>query len=144
VRRDLTPDDIADLLHAPKCSTLATYRRDGTVLLSPVWHEWREGTFWVHVGRNDVKGQHVRSDPRVSLVLYDDTPPYCGIEMRGRATLIIEGEREAVRRIAIRYLGEKVGNAYVDGFNWEGMLLRIDAERTRIWDFRDEYTGLGG
>jgi hypothetical protein len=39
VRKALTPDDLADFLELPLVAVLATYRRNGTVLLSPVWHE---------------------------------------------------------------------------------------------------------
>ncbi|TAK21291.1 MAG: TIGR03618 family F420-dependent PPOX class oxidoreductase [Chloroflexota bacterium] len=139
MRRNLTPDDIKDLLDARRCSTLATYRKDGGVLLSPVWHEWVDGAFQVHVGADDIKGRHLQRDKRVSLVLYDDTPPYRGIEVRGRARFLAEGEREAIRRIAVRYLGPVEGGAYADKVDWAGILIRIEAENTRIWDFADEY-----
>jgi hypothetical protein len=45
VRKNLGPDDLGDLLEQPLVAVLATYRRDGTVLLSPVWHEWQDGGF---------------------------------------------------------------------------------------------------
>ena len=38
------PADVIDLLEAPIVAVLATRRRDDTVLLSPVWFEWRDGT----------------------------------------------------------------------------------------------------
>ena len=40
-------DDLGDLAGLRLLAVLGTYRRDGTVLLSPVWHEWREGGFGV-------------------------------------------------------------------------------------------------
>jgi hypothetical protein len=43
MRRSLCPEDLGDLLELPLVAVLATYRRDGTALLSPVWHEWRDG-----------------------------------------------------------------------------------------------------
>ena len=47
MRRDLTLDDLGDLVELRLMAVLATYRREGTVLLSPVWHEWRDGRFHV-------------------------------------------------------------------------------------------------
>jgi hypothetical protein len=49
VRTDLTLDDLDGFLDLPVVAVLATYRRDGTVLLSPVWHRWRDGgfEFWI-------------------------------------------------------------------------------------------------
>lgn len=45
MRRNLTVDDLGDLAELGVLAVLATYRRDGTVLLSPVWHQWRDGGF---------------------------------------------------------------------------------------------------
>ena len=45
VGRDLQLSDLADFLALPRVAVLATYRHDGTVLLSPVWHTWRDGGF---------------------------------------------------------------------------------------------------
>jgi len=63
VRKDLTIDQLGDLVRQPLCATLATYRSDGTVLLSPVWHEWVDGGFNVVTLANDIKAKHLRRDP---------------------------------------------------------------------------------
>ena len=93
-------------------AVLATYRADGTVLLSPVWHRWRAGGFDVVTGRGDVKVRQLRRDPRASIVVYEHGPPYRGIEVRGEAQL--EEAGDAVSHIAVRYLGERDGAAYAD------------------------------
>jgi PPOX class probable F420-dependent enzyme len=139
MRRGLTVADIAELLAAPKCATLATYRRDGSVLLSPVWHEWRDGGFGVHLGADGINARLLRRDPRCSLVLYDDSPPYRGIELRGQARLTTEDERAALRRVAVKYLGQRDGNAYADAASWSGVVLRLEPGELRIWDFTDEF-----
>jgi hypothetical protein len=61
MRRDLAMADLGDLLDLRLLAVLATYWRDGTVLLSPVWHEWRAGSFNVVTGSNDVKAAHLRA-----------------------------------------------------------------------------------
>jgi PPOX class probable F420-dependent enzyme len=139
MRRNLRPEDVARLLDEPRCATLATYRRDGTVLLSPVWHEWRDGGFTVHLGTDGINARLLRRDPRASIVVYDDAPPYAGVELRGEATLGTTGERAALRRLAVRYLGEREGNAYADAATWAGVLLRLEPGELRVWDFVDEY-----
>ena len=55
MRKDLTLEDLGDLVELRLLAVLATHRRDGTVLLSPVWHEWRDGGFQVVTGSRDVK-----------------------------------------------------------------------------------------
>jgi len=134
VRKNLTPDDLGDLLEQPLVAVLATYRLDG-VLLSPVWHRWREGGFDVATGRDDVKVRHLRRDPRASIVVYEHVPPYRGIEVRGEARL--EPAGDAVRRIAIRYLGERDGTAYADSAG-DDTLIRLEPGRLRAWDFADQ------
>src|SRR5688500_12852024 len=139
MRRGLRPEDVAALLAAPKCATLATYRRDGTVLLSPVWHEWRDGGFSVHLGAGGVNARLLGRDPRASIVVYDDLPPYGGVELRGQGRLTTEDERATLRPLAVRYLGESEGSAYADAADWEGVVLRLEPGELRIWDFVDEY-----
>ena len=139
MRRNLQPSDVAALLEGRKCATLATYRQDGTVLLSPVWHQWRDGGFDVHLGDGGINARFLRRDPRASILLYEDTPPYEGIELRGEARLSGENEREILRSLAVRYLGEKDGNAYADAATWQGVVLRLEPGHLRVWDFVDEY-----
>ena len=55
MRRDLPLADLADFLVLPLVAVLATYRKDGSVLLSPVWHQWRDGGFDVVSAPDDIK-----------------------------------------------------------------------------------------
>ena len=139
MRRKVRIEDVAPLLAAPKCATLATYRRDGTVLLSPVWHEWYAGGFSVVLSAGGINARLVERDPRVSIVVYEDGPPYAGVELRGEAQLSTEGGRDTLRRIANRYLGEREGQAYVAAATWDDVVLRLEPGHLRVWDFVDEY-----
>ena len=66
MRTNLTLDDIGGLLDEPLVAVLATLRLDGSVLLSPVWHEWRDGGFNLWLAADDVKTRHLRRDPRAT------------------------------------------------------------------------------
>jgi PPOX class probable F420-dependent enzyme len=138
VRRDLTPDQLGDLLDRPIVAVLATLRSDGEVLLSPVWHEWRDGGFTVASSWDDVKVRHLRRDPRASIVLYESKLPYRGVEVRGASTLSKQGAHQAALRIAIRYLGREKGTAYA-AEEADDVLIRLEPGRLRAWDFADEY-----
>ena len=85
MRRDLTPADLGDLLERPLLATLATRRIDDSILLSPVWHEWRDGAFLIAVEAGDGKLRHVTRDPRVTIIVAEPEPPYRGLEIRGIA-----------------------------------------------------------
>jgi PPOX class probable F420-dependent enzyme len=136
VRKHLAPADLGDLLEQPLVAVLATYRADGSVLLSPVWHRWRDGGFDVVTGADDVKVRHLRRDPRASLVVYEHVRPYRGIELKTEARLE-GGGAEAVEEIASRYLGPEEGRAYADTAP-DDTLIRLEPGVVRAWDFADE------
>ena len=134
----LGPEDLADLLEQPLVAVLATYRKDGGVLLSPVWHRWREGGFDVVVYSGDIKLQHLRRDPRASIVVYEHEPPYRGLEVRGEARLLQEGAAEAIGSMAVRYLGPENGPAYAATVT-NSVLVRLEPDHVRGWDFADDW-----
>jgi len=139
MRKNLTAEDLAELLGAPLLAVLATRRADGTVLLSPVWHEWRDGGFSVVIEADDVKSRHVQRDPRVTIVVAEQAPPYRTFEVRGEATLSRPADLPTIlERIAVRYLGAERGREYGAEMDWEGELLRLAPGHTRGWDYRDE------
>ena len=105
MRTNLTVEDLGDLLDRPLVAVLATLRTDGTVLLSPVYHEWRDGGFNIWVEQQNVKTRDLRRDSRATILVAESDPPLRAIEVRGRARFIEEGVSETALRIATRYLG---------------------------------------
>src|SRR5438270_13210961 len=104
MRRDIPVDELAGFLALPIASVLGTYRRDGGVLLSPVWHRWRDGGFDVMCYPGDIKVRHLENDARASLLVYDQHPPYRGVEIRTNAVLSEVADPIGFREIAVRYL----------------------------------------
>ena len=138
MRKGLTPADLGDLLELPFVAVLATYRREGTVLLSPVWHEWVDNGFNVVTGSRDVKAGHLRRDPRASIVVYEHDPPNRGLELRATARLSMPEDRSIVRRIATRYLGAEAGERYAET-EGDDLLVRLEPGDLRGWDFADYF-----
>ena len=86
------------------------------------------------VAENDVKLTHLARDPRCVLVVFEATPPFRGIEARGKPELIrkdVTAERAA---IAGRYLGEEAGGLFAKARSVPGVLLRLVPESPRVWD----------
>jgi PPOX class probable F420-dependent enzyme len=129
-------EELGDLVELPLLAVLATYRRDGGVLLSPVWHEWRDGGFDVVTRSRDGKVTHLRRDPRASIVVCEHSPPYRGVELRGNARLVTTGVEDATIRIACRYLGSEAGAAYAERGE-DDLLVRLEPGDLRAWDFAD-------
>jgi PPOX class probable F420-dependent enzyme len=138
VRRDIPLAELTDFLALPIVAVLATYRKDGGVLLSPVWHQWRDGGFDVVVYPTDIKVRHLRHDPRASILLYENEPPYRGVELRTTPQLIDLEDSAIVTAMAVRYLGKEAGEAYASG-SADSMLIRLEPGEVRTWDFSDEF-----
>jgi len=137
VRKHLAVEDLGDLVELPLLAVLATHRRDGSVLLSPVWHEWRDGGFNVATRSTDGKVKHLRRDPRANIVVCEHSPPYRGVEVQTTARLLTTDVEEATLRIASRYLGAEAAAAYVAS-GGDDLLVRLEPGVLRAWDFADD------
>jgi PPOX class probable F420-dependent enzyme len=136
VRKNLTVEDLGDLVERPLLAVLATYRGGGTVMLSPVWHEWRDGGFTVATRSGDGKVKHMQRDPRASIVVCEHVPPYRGVEVRATPRFVTDGVEEATLRIASRYLGHDGALAYIEA-GGDDLLVRLEPGKLRAWDFVD-------
>jgi PPOX class probable F420-dependent enzyme len=142
VRTGLSIEDLGDLLELPIVAVLATYRASGEVMLSPVWHEWRDGGINIYTGgASEGKVRHLRRDPRASLVVAEQVMPLRGLEVSGRATLSREGFYDVLRRVVTRYEGAEEAETMVAGIDEPGYVIRLVPERSRAWDFADEAGG---
>ena len=127
------------MLEEPLLAVLATLRGDGSVLLSPVWHEWRDGGFNVWVEADNVKVRHLRRDPRATIVVAESEAPLRGLEVRGSVGFIEVGVSEIARRIATRYIGAEDAATDTDAMRGADVILRLEPGALRVWDFADEY-----
>ncbi len=139
MRKDIPLEELAEWLALPLCAVLATYRKDGSVLLSPVWHRYRDGGFDIICFPGSLKVRHMENDPRVSFLLYDHAPPLRGLELRATPVLSEVHNADIVRDMAHRYLGEEGGNAYADSVGEEFILVRLEPGRLRTWDFEGDF-----
>jgi PPOX class probable F420-dependent enzyme len=137
VRKGLAIEELGDLVELPLLAVLATHRPDGSVMLSPVWHEWRDGGFTVATRSSDGKVKHLRRDPQANIVVCEHAPPYRAVELRTTARLVTDGVDEATMRIASRYLGTEAAAAYVES-GGDDLLVRLEPGILRTWDFADD------
>jgi PPOX class probable F420-dependent enzyme len=107
--RTLDADQIrAFLMQGTRTAKLAVVRKDGSPLVTPVWFLVEDsGTIVFTTGKRTVKGRALERDPRVSLCVEDDRPPFAFVRVDGVAELSedpAELQRWAIR-IAERYMG---------------------------------------
>lgn len=140
MRKNLNPEELGDLLELPILAVLATQYSDGRVLLSPVWHEWSEGGFSILTWAGDVKSKHLSRDPRATVLVAEQVPPYRSLEVKGSATLSSPPDAQAlIRRFAIRYYGEQQGELRAKAYEGVDLeLIRLEPGVLRAWDFADE------
>ena len=84
-------------------------------LLVPVWYWYRPGGD-VHVvtGGTSRKMPPLRKAGRASLCVQTETPPYQYVTVEGPAAVVGRPEWERdVRSVALRYLGEQMGEMYL-------------------------------
>jgi PPOX class probable F420-dependent enzyme len=138
MRTGLTAADLPGLLEEPVIGVLATRRPDDSILLSPVWWEWRDGGFsiWVE-SEEDRKIRHLRRDPRTTFVVANDTWPYTGLEIRGEARITQDDFFGVLRRTAERFLGPEAAERMATT-SALGLVIRVEPGIVRGWSYDDE------
>jgi PPOX class probable F420-dependent enzyme len=85
--------------------TLTTLRPDGSPHSTVVWVDANGGlSFNTAVGR--AKERHLRTDPRVSLLVVDPEDTYKWVAVDGTAELTTEGADGQIDQLAKKYLGQ--------------------------------------
>jgi PPOX class probable F420-dependent enzyme len=128
-------DDFRTLLEAASPAVLTTYRKDGSAQTSPVWFRCTRLAFEVVIAGDDVKLRHLERNPSCSLVIFETTVPFRGVELRGEASLT-HCDVTAIRQsIASRYLGSEAGERFAAARTSKpGVLLQLFPTRPRLWD----------
>src|SRR6476661_10936543 len=78
----------AFLLAGTRTAKVAVVRGDGSPLVTPVWFlPDEDGSIMFGTGRDSVKGRALSRDPRVSICVEDDEPPFGFVRVDGIAEL---------------------------------------------------------
>jgi len=102
------------LLRGTKTGKLATVRRDGRPHVVPIWYDLDGDALVFTTGEQSVKYKNMKRDPRVSIAVDDQTPPYSYVMIEGTVSFS-EDPGELLRwatRIGGRYMGEDQAEAY--------------------------------
>jgi PPOX class probable F420-dependent enzyme len=99
----------------PHTGKLATVRADGRPHLAPVWYDVDgDGTLVFNTGASTVKGRNLQRDPRASLCVDDERPPFSFVVIEGVAELSddLDEVRGWATRIGGRYMGPERAQEY--------------------------------
>ncbi|MBR8742546.1 PPOX class F420-dependent oxidoreductase [Nocardiopsis sp. MG754419] len=103
------PEISAFLLEGTRTAKIAFTSADGRPLVAPVWFVGRGDTLVFNTGRNTAKGRSLARDPRITLVVDLEEPPYGFVQVQGEAE-VSEDPDELLRtatEIARRYMGSE-------------------------------------
>jgi PPOX class probable F420-dependent enzyme len=106
-------EDRDEFLKQANVAVLATVGPGGRAHAAPIWYLYEDGDFIMSTGRGSQKHRNVERQPEVTLVVDDRSLPYYAVMVQGAAEIGPRLSDEARLRMAVRYLGEKLGRAYI-------------------------------
>jgi nitroimidazol reductase NimA-like FMN-containing flavoprotein (pyridoxamine 5'-phosphate oxidase superfamily) len=115
--------------------------KDRGPLTAPIWYDYEPGgELWILTGRDSLKGRLLVDTGRFSLVAQTETPPYKYVSVEGPITSIDKPDLERDERpMAHRYLGEELGNGYIEATRGDGdadnILVKMRPERWLTIDY---------
>ncbi|MGZ4174573.1 MAG: PPOX class F420-dependent oxidoreductase [Solirubrobacteraceae bacterium] len=113
--RQMSDDEVrAFLRFGTRTGKIATVMKSGAPHVMPIWFVLDGEDIVFTTGRDTVKGRNLRRDPRVSMVVDDQQPPYSFVHVRGEAR-ISEDPDELLRfaiEIGRRYMGDELGEEF--------------------------------
>jgi len=102
------------LLHGTRTGKLATVRKDGRPHVVPIWFDLDGDAIVFTTGGESVKAKNMKRDPRVSICVDDETPPFSFVQVEGIASFS-EDLKEMLywaTRIGGRYMGDDQAEAF--------------------------------
>jgi PPOX class probable F420-dependent enzyme len=104
----------AFLLARPRTAKAATVRPDGRPHIAPVWFDLDGDEVIFTTWHTTVKARDLQRDPRISLCVDDEAPPFSFVLIEGTSRLSddVNEVRAWATRIAGRYMGVMRGKAY--------------------------------
>ena len=102
-----------EFLRQPNVAVLATVGLGGRAHAAPIWYLYEDGVFIMSTGRGSQKHRNIERHPEVTLVVDRRTLPYYAVMVQGSAEVGPPLSQELRLKMAVRYLGEEMGQAYV-------------------------------
>jgi PPOX class probable F420-dependent enzyme len=131
--------DIEKLLKKPIVAVVAVTAPDGAPHAVPTWYEYADGQVVFHTGPESFKYKCLVRDPRVTLVVDTKKAPYKTVVLKGRATLEEKIDDKRTERMAIEYLGKKLGKAYAKSLKGNKVaVVSFKPSHTVSWDYSQE------
>lgn len=121
----LSPE-VEEFLKGPHVAALATLRKNGRPHVTPVWYEYDGRDFTVSTFRDTQKAKNVAARGFAALTVFSNEFPYRQVTVEGTARVGGPIDNVWRERVAMRYLGEAAGRAYVrESFEMDVVAIRV-------------------
>ena len=103
----LSEQVVAFLSEGTRTGKLAYAASDGRPLVAPVWFIVDNDTIVFNTGRDTAKGRALERDPRITICIDDQQPPFSFVQVQGIADMSEDPREllETATRIGGRYMG---------------------------------------
>jgi hypothetical protein len=136
----MSPEEVDVFLGSPDSDwlcRLGVLKEDGWPFVTPMWYQWRDGSFWVVGRKRSAWVQDLARDPRCFVCIDEEaTPPEGGLRKvlcRCTATVVegpvvAEGSQwvAVAHEMAGRYNGPEGQEGLKLSYGWERYLVRLD------------------
>lgn len=123
----MTTQETREFLRAgTRTGKLATVSADGSPHVAPIWFELDDdGNLFFTTGASTVKGRNLRREPRMSLCVDDENPPFSYVLLFGVAEILEDPDALLKWTTATggRYIGEDQAEDFGKRNAVEGELL---------------------
>ncbi len=117
--------DVREFVEDARVAALATVRPDGRPHVTPVWYEFDGREFIISTPRSTQKLRNIARKGFAALCIFDQGT-YRHVIVEGTARVGGPVDNVWRERVAMRYLGETAGRAYVrEAGDWDVVALHI-------------------
>lgn len=139
-----TQEDVWAFISADRIGRLATASAEGEPHVVPLWYEVQGERIVAYSRRTERKARNIAMNPRFSLVVDDDSVPYRGVTLRGRAEVVSREELDPgplIERLAIRFMGLQAGSEVGSrlGGDPEAVTLLLHPRAWSSWDYSSRH-----
>lgn len=131
--RSMSHDEAMDFLSSgTRTGKLATVRKNGRAHVTPIWFVLDGDALLFNTWHTSAKAHHLVRDPRASLVVDLEEPPYGYVRVEGSAEISTDLEEivAAATRIGARYMGADRAAEFGARNGVEGeLLVRLHIDR---------------
>lgn len=114
--KQMTPEERhAFLTSPPRTAKLASVRDDGRPHVAPIWYILDGEDIIFTTWHTTVKAHNIQRDPRLSICVDDDKPPYAFVLIDGSAAIVTPTQEEFLMwatKIAAKYMGDDKAEAF--------------------------------